>query len=112
MTDDATTYRWSSAAAHAGHRYDPLLTPHPAEAALGLTTSERGAACRMHLHETLSDDNVLAIRTYLQWQRALGNDVFKAVVEAKTQCFAGIRPSHRHLVGSKPDIVLPIADRW
>ncbi|MCA7892039.1 hypothetical protein [Burkholderia cepacia] len=79
-----------------------MLTPHPSEAALGLTTSERGAAYRTHLHETLSDDNVLAIRTYLQQQRALGNDVFKAVVEAKTQCFAGIRPSHRHLVGSKP----------
>ncbi|WP_221623646.1 transposase [Burkholderia cepacia] len=88
-------YSWSSAAAHVGLRYDPLLTPHPAEAALGLTTAERGAAYRALLHEALSDDDVLAIRAYLQQQRALGNDAFKVMVEAKTQRFAGIRPSHR-----------------
>ncbi|KML16016.1 transposase [Burkholderia sp. LK4] len=95
MTDDAAAYSWSSAAAHVGLRYDPLLTPHPAEAALGLTTAARGAAYRALLHEALSDDDVLAIRAYLQQQRALGNDAFKAMVEAKTQRFAGIRPSHR-----------------
>jgi len=36
-----------------------------------------------------------AIRTYLQQQRALGQDAFKAMVEAKIQRFAGIRPAHR-----------------
>ncbi|WP_196487365.1 hypothetical protein [Burkholderia cepacia] len=95
MTDDATAYSWSSAAAHVGLRYDPLLTPHPAEAALGLTTAERGATYRALLHEALSDDDLLAIRAYLQQQRALGNDAFKAMVEAKPQRFAGIRPAHR-----------------
>ncbi|WP_196487074.1 transposase [Burkholderia cepacia] len=95
MTDDAAAYSWSSAAAHVGLRYDPLLTPHPAEAALGLTTAERGAAYRALLHEALSDDDLLAIRAYLQQLRALGNDAFKVMVEAKTQRIAGIRPSHR-----------------
>ncbi|RQU03192.1 hypothetical protein DF041_03625 [Burkholderia cepacia] len=59
------------------------------------TTAERGAAYRALLHEALSDDDLLAIRAYLQQQRALGNDAFKVMVEAKTQRFAGIRPSHR-----------------
>ncbi|KAA0069191.1 hypothetical protein CIW53_13695 [Rhodanobacter sp. T12-5] len=47
------------------------------------------------LRETLSDDDIAAIRNYLQQQRALGRDNFRAMVEAKTQRFAGIRPAHR-----------------
>ena len=35
------------------------------------------------------------IRAYLQQQRALGRDDFRAMVEAKTRRFAGIRPAHR-----------------
>jgi putative transposase len=47
------------------------------------------------LRETLSDDDLTAIRSHLQQQRALGRDNFRAVVEAKTQRFVGIRPAHR-----------------
>lgn len=47
------------------------------------------------LSASISDDEMLAIRTYLQQQRALGHDAFKAMVEAKTRRFAGIRPAHR-----------------
>jgi putative transposase len=47
------------------------------------------------LHEALSDDDLAAIRTYLQQQRAWGRDDFRAMVEAKTLRFAGIRPAHR-----------------
>lgn len=32
---------------------------------------------------------------YLQQQRAYGRDAFRAMVEAKTQRFAGVRPAHR-----------------
>lgn len=35
------------------------------------------------------------IRAYLQQQRAYGRDDFRAMVEAKTQRFAGVRPAHR-----------------
>ena len=31
----------------------------------------------------------------LQQQRAYGRDAFRAMVEAKTQRFAGVRPAHR-----------------
>jgi putative transposase len=37
----------------------------------------------------------LEIRLYLQQQRALGRDAFKAMVEAKTRRFASARPAHR-----------------
>jgi putative transposase len=47
------------------------------------------------LRETLSDDDLTAIRSYLQQQRTLGRDNFRAMVEAKTQRFVGIRPAHR-----------------
>lgn len=55
----------------------------------------RAEACRQFRCETLSDDNLAAIRTYLQQQRAFGCDDFPAMVEA--QRFAGIRPAHRPL---------------
>jgi len=34
-------------------------------------------------------------RLHLQQQRALGHDAFRAMVEAKTDRFAGVRPAHR-----------------
>lgn len=95
LTDDPTAYAWSSASAHCGHRWDVLLKPHPAYAALGATSEARSEAYRCLLRETLSDDDLAAIRSYLQQQRALGRDDFRAMVEAKTRRFAGIRPAHR-----------------
>ena len=59
------------------------------------TRSERTAAYRTLLHETLSEDDLHDIRAYLQQQRAIGRDDFRAMVEAKTHRFAGVRPAHR-----------------
>lgn len=95
MTDNPATYPWSSCAAHCSERSNPLLTPHPAYTALAATPEARGTAYRTLLREALSDEDMAAIRTYLQQQRALGRDDFRAMVEAKTQRFAGVRPAHR-----------------
>lgn len=95
MTDDAATYAWSSCACHCGHREESFLTPHPAYTALGHTREARADAYNQLLRETLSDDDLHAIRLYLQQQRALGRDDFCAMVEAKTKRFAGIRAAHR-----------------
>jgi putative transposase len=95
MVEDPITYPWSSASAHCGQRADVLLKPHPAYLALGATTEARGEAYQCLLRETLSDDDLAAIRIYLQQQRALGRDDFRAMVEAKTHRFAGVRPAHR-----------------
>jgi putative transposase len=95
MTDDAAAYAWSSAPAHCGHRIDTLLRAHPTYAALASTPEARAEAYRQLLSEALSDDDLSAIRIYLQQQRALGRDDFRAMVEAKTLRFAGTRPAHR-----------------
>jgi putative transposase len=94
-TDDPTAYPWSRCANQCGLRQEAILSPHPEYIALAATPEARAAAYRQLLHETLSADDLKAIRTYLQQQRALGRDDFRAMVEAKTRRFAGIRPAHR-----------------
>lgn len=88
MTDDPREFPWSSCASLCGLRDDALLTPHPVQRALGA----EGYAT---LAEAISDDDLAAIRLYLRQQRAYGRDDFRAMVEAKTQRFASVRPAHR-----------------
>ena len=95
ITDDPTTYRWSSCAALCGRRDDPLLCLHPAQLALGATPDDRAQAYRTLLNEAVAEDDLAEIHIYLQQQRALGRDGFKAMIEAKTHRFAGVRPAHR-----------------
>ncbi|MFA6230237.1 MAG: transposase [Rhodanobacter sp.] len=95
MIDDPVQFLWSSCAANCGHRDDPLLRPHIAYTTLGGAPDERATAYQTLLRETLSEDDLHDIRIYLQQQRALGRDDFRAMVEAKTHRFAGTRPAHR-----------------
>jgi len=62
---------------------------------MGTTPQERAIAYQSLLAEALSDDALQAIRNHLQRQRALGLDDFRAMVQAKTNRFANIRPAHR-----------------
>ena len=89
MTDDPTAFPWSGCAGLCGLRGDPLLAPHPVQHALGT------AGYRSLLAEAISDEDLAAIRLYLQQQRAYGRDDFRAMVEARTRRFAGVRPAHR-----------------
>ncbi|WP_193553175.1 hypothetical protein [Xanthomonas arboricola] len=50
----------------------------------------------------MSDELLASIRLHLQQQRVLGHDAFRAMVEAKTRRFAGVRPAHRP---SKPSAI-------
>ncbi|HET8898168.1 MAG TPA: transposase [Rhodanobacteraceae bacterium] len=95
ITADPASYPWSSCASHCGLQNHALITPHAAYVGLAPTPDERAAVYRQLLRETLSEAQIAAIRTYLQQQRALGRDDFRAMVEARTQRFAGIRPAHR-----------------
>ena len=97
MTDAPAAFRWSSCAGLCGVRDDPLLTPHAVQRALG------GEGYRLMLGEAISDDDLAAIRAYLQQQRAYGRDDFRAMVEAKTQRFASVRPAHRPAKSSATD---------
>jgi len=89
MTDDPTTFVWSSCAGLCALRADPLLTPHPVQQALGANVY------RILLAEALDTEDLAAIRAYLQQQRAYGRDDFRAMVEAKTKRLARVRPAHR-----------------
>ena len=95
MTDDPTAYPWSSCASHCDQDSHAILTPHPAFLALAAEPDARAETYRQLLRKTLSGDDLAAIRIYLQQQRALGRDNFRAMVKAKTQRFAGVRPAHR-----------------
>jgi putative transposase len=89
MTDDPAAFPWSSCAALCGLREDSLLSPHPFQRALG------AKGYRAMLAEAISDEDLAAIRLYLQQQRAYGRDDFRAMVEAKTKRFASVRAAHR-----------------
>jgi len=95
MTDDPAGFPWSSCASLCGRRDDSLLSHHPAYIGLGGSREERAAAYQALLTGALSEDDLQAIRAYLQQQRALGRDNFRAMVEARTHRFADIRPAHR-----------------
>jgi putative transposase len=95
MVDDPARYRWSSCAANLRLRPHSGLSPHPAWLALGSTPAQRSDCYRTLLVESLPEDTLTEIRHYLQQQRAWGRDDFRAMVEAKTRRFAGVRPAHR-----------------
>ena len=95
MMADPVAYPWSSCASHCGLRQEAILSPHPEYTALGQTIKVRTDAYYKLLRETLSDDDLTAIRAHLQQQRALGRDNFREMVEAKIHRFAGVRPAHR-----------------
>ncbi|MCX7032410.1 MAG: transposase [Arenimonas sp.] len=99
LTDNACSYRWSSCAALCGLRHDSLLTLHASQLATGPTVEARGLAHRALLDEGVPDEELQAIRLYLQQQRAWGRDDFRAMVEATTRRFATPRPAHRPVDG-------------
>jgi len=95
MTDNPVTWPWSSCTANCGLADDALLTPHPVYLSLAGSPGARANAYQSLLRIGLDDVTLNEIRAYLQQQRALGKDDFRAMVEAKTRRFAGIRPAHR-----------------
>lgn len=95
LTDNPAAYRWSSCPAYLGQRATSELCEHPVWRDLGDTATQRQKAWRQVLDESLPPEELAEIRLYLQQQRALGRDVFKAMVEAKTRRFASVRPAHR-----------------
>ncbi|HET6604283.1 MAG TPA: transposase [Xanthomonadaceae bacterium] len=94
-------YPWSSHAANAGYRRDPLLAPHQEYLALGPDRPTRATAYRALFEEALGDEVIAAIRAHLQQQKALGCDRFQAWVEARTGAFARVRPPGRPSVKAK-----------
>lgn len=78
QADDPVAFPWSSCAARCGTD-DPLISHHHAYLDPGASIVERADAYRAILREALFDDALQEIRTYLQQQRALGRDDFRAM---------------------------------
>jgi REP-associated tyrosine transposase len=72
-----------------------LLTPHPEYLALGADSVARASAYRALFDEQLPDESVAEIRRYLQQQKALGTDRFRAWMEARTGRFTSVRRAGR-----------------
>jgi len=95
MVAHPADFPWSSHAANAAGTLNPLLRPHPDYLTLGATREQRQSAYRALFADVLRQAQIDDIRTYLQQQRALGNDRFQAMVERKLGRCATIRPPHR-----------------
>ena len=63
--------------------------------ALGATPETRRDAYRELVRQAISDDDLAEIRAYIQQQRALGTDQFRAMVERKLGRCAAVRAAHR-----------------
>lgn len=82
-------YRWPSNAANELGSYDPLLTPHPADLAVGADAATRQQAYGALMLDTLDPEELKLIRLRLQRQPALGTDRFRAMSEAQLDRRAG-----------------------
>ena len=90
MVETPEAYRWSSFGANGRGTYDPLVTPHDAYQQLAMHTADRLATYRALVSEGMPEEDMTAIRTYVQRQRALGSAKFQAQIEQQLQRRAGI----------------------
>jgi putative transposase len=95
MAADPSEYPWSSYAANALGNTTGLITPHACYVALGPEPKARASAYRALFSESLPEDLVQQIRVYLQQEKVLGTDRFRAWVTARTGKFAQVRPRGR-----------------
>jgi len=83
MVADPADWIWSSFAANATGRDDPLVCPHPAYLTLGNDALGRTHAYRTLVAEAINPSELDEIRAYLQRQQALGSPRFQAEIEAR-----------------------------
>ncbi|MEO8010318.1 MAG: transposase [Dokdonella sp.] len=82
MVFDPGDYPWSSYRHHVLGAPDALLRTHAAYDALGSDQAARCEAYRQVVARALADEDVAAIRLYLQRQQALGTERFQQQVSA------------------------------
>jgi putative transposase len=94
IVEHPVRYRWSSYAALAGLRIDPVVEPHKSLAALGVPPGERYARwCA----QPAADGEIEEVRRAVAGELALGSDSFKARIEQATA-----RATRRRLPGPRP----------
>ena len=75
-------YRWSSHRHNALAIVDEMITPHPVYSALGATTSDRAANYRSLCKESITEEELAAIRAHLEQERAPGSRGFQLEIES------------------------------
>ena len=90
MVAEPTDYPWSSCGCNARGQDDPLLSPHPVYLQIAGEIEERRALYRELVSQALADEDIDAIRQYVQRQRALGSGKFQAEIEQQLQRRAGL----------------------
>ncbi len=94
MVADPAAYRWSSFRRNALGGTDAVTTPHPLYLALGSTDRDRQRAYRSLFADRLDADVVESIRSGICSGATVGNDRFRAEVQA-----SGARPTDRSAHG-------------
>jgi len=95
MADRPADYPWSSYQGNALGRQDTVLTPHRIYRRLGKTDAERRKAYRQLFRTTLSEADIEAIRENTNRGWGLGNERFRAKIEALSGRRASPRPRGR-----------------
>lgn len=88
-------YRWSSHACNAFGAHDSHITPHRLYLELGANDAARRQAYLALFGDAVSSEDLDALRTHTQQQKAWGSEHFRHQVEALTQRAVGIRPRGR-----------------
>ena len=73
MVASPEEYRWSSVHTSLGITIDPIITPHASYLASGSDPAQRETSYREWLRQGMSDEDLHAIRSHLQQERALGS---------------------------------------
>ncbi len=89
MVKHPREYRWSSYCANAEGREDSIITPQKVYLSLGRTVGRRMEAYRALFRAYIDDEELDQIRAAWQTGTPLGNDHFKAQVEAKLKTKVG-----------------------
>ena len=82
MVAHPADYPWSSYGHNALDRPDPLIHLHPCYTRLGNTAPDRQQAYR-HLVQPGGEEDACGFREHLRQQRPMGNDRFRAAIEAQ-----------------------------
>lgn len=89
MVDHPAKYRWSSYAANALGVSNAVLTTHAEYAALGDSSDDRQAVFRGLFDASSDSDELALVRGSLQTGTPLGNEKFKAEIEASLDLSVG-----------------------
>ena len=82
MVEHAADHRWSSYGRNAMGLADPLVHPHACYNRLGVTEAERLHAYR-ELVQQACDEDAARFSDHLRHQHPMGNDRFRAAIEAQ-----------------------------